>query len=236
MPSKPRSLAGIVRHRAAADAEYNRARRDPAAAAIYRSARWAAVRVQVLRDEPVCRACAAAGRTELATQVDHVVAVRALPDLAYDHANLQPLCTVCHAAKSQVERATPATAGRTSTHLAAKSAQRDSNGGQGRDEGETRRPHPLPINLHPCDLSHDIDQPDGDRRHEGTEDCDPEPFHAGRIAERHSPGEGGTSISHASRPESGTRGTSQFSRVSHFGPHRPPRHGRPASGGCLSER
>jgi 5-methylcytosine-specific restriction protein A len=156
MPSKPRSLAGIVRHRAAADAEYNRSRRDPVAARIYRSPRWVAVRAQVLRDEPVCRVCAAAGRTELATQVDHVVGVAVRPDLAFDRTNLQPLCTVCHAAKSTAER-----------------------------------------------------------RPEGV---------------------GGTSISHASRPESGTRGTSQFSRVSHFGPNRPSRHGRPASGGCLSER
>jgi 5-methylcytosine-specific restriction protein A len=79
MPSKPRSLAGILHRRRAADAEYNRARRDPAVAAVYRSARWTAVRAQVLRDEPICRVCAAAGRTELATQVDHVVGVRARP-------------------------------------------------------------------------------------------------------------------------------------------------------------
>jgi hypothetical protein len=69
MPSKPRSLAGIVRHRATADAEYNSIRRDPVAARIYRSVRWAAVRAQVLRDEPVPRACAAAGCAELATQM-----------------------------------------------------------------------------------------------------------------------------------------------------------------------
>lgn len=104
MPSKPRSLAGILHRRRAADAEYNRARRDPAAAAVYRSARWSAVRAQVLRDEPLCRACAAAGRTELATQVDHIVPVRVRPDLAFDRTNLQPICSVCHAAKSQAER------------------------------------------------------------------------------------------------------------------------------------
>jgi 5-methylcytosine-specific restriction protein A len=134
MPSKPRSLAGILHRRRHADAEYNRARRDDAVAAVHGSARWQAVRAQVLRDEPLCRACAAAGRTELATQVDHIVPVRVRPDLAYERTNLQPLCTVCHAAKSTAER----------------------GGGPG--------------------------------------------------------GVGGPSISHASRPESGARGASVFSR------------------------
>lgn len=104
MPSKPRTLAGILRPRRVADWEYNHYRRDPVAAAVYRSARWSAVRAQVLRDEPVCRPCAAAGRTEIATQVDHVIPVGARPDLAFDRTNLQPICTVCHAAKSQAER------------------------------------------------------------------------------------------------------------------------------------
>ena len=108
MPSKPRSLAGILHRRRAADAEYNRARRDDpdrgVEDAVVSSARWKALRARLLRDEPVCRACAAAGRTELATQVDHVVPVRVRPDLAYDLSNCAPLCTVCHAAKSASER------------------------------------------------------------------------------------------------------------------------------------
>src|ERR1051325_3648501 len=75
MRSKPRTLAGILHGCRAADAAYNRARHDPEAAAVYRPTLWSTVCGQVLRDEPVYCACAAAGRTERATQVDHVVDV-----------------------------------------------------------------------------------------------------------------------------------------------------------------
>lgn len=137
MPSKPRSLAGIINRRRAADAEYNRARRDPATAAVYRSARWSALRARVLRDEPLCRACAVAGRTELATQVDHIVGVRVRPDLAYDRDNTQPLCSVCHAEKSAAERRSGGKGGTSISH-----ASRPESGARGpstfsRDRGET---------------------------------------------------------------------------------------------------
>jgi 5-methylcytosine-specific restriction protein A len=104
MPSKPRSLAGILRSRRHADAEYNRARRDPVVARIHGSARWQAVRAQVLRDEPVCRECARLGLTEPATQVDHVLPLAVAPGLAFDRANLAPTCTPCHSRKSVAER------------------------------------------------------------------------------------------------------------------------------------
>ncbi len=104
MPSKPRTLAGILRGRRHADAEYNRTRRDPVVARIHGSARWQAVRAQVLRDEPLCRECARLGLTEPATQVDHVVPLAVAPELAFVRSNCQPLCTVCHAAKSAAER------------------------------------------------------------------------------------------------------------------------------------
>lgn len=104
MPTKPRTLAGILRSRRHADQEYNRARRDPVVARIHGSARWQAVRAQVLRDEPVCRECARVGLTEPATQVDHVLSLAVAPELAFDRANLQPLCTACHGRKSAAER------------------------------------------------------------------------------------------------------------------------------------
>ncbi len=88
MPSKPRTLAGILRHRRHADREYNRARRDPVIARIHGSARWQAVRAQVLRDEPLCRECARLGLTVLATQVDHVVPLAVAPELAFVLSNL----------------------------------------------------------------------------------------------------------------------------------------------------
>jgi 5-methylcytosine-specific restriction protein A len=59
--------------------------------AVVSSARWKALRAAVLRDQPLCRTCVAAGRTEFATQVDHVVPVRVRPDLAFEGTNLQPL-------------------------------------------------------------------------------------------------------------------------------------------------
>ncbi len=141
MPSKPRSLAGILHRRRTADAEYNRARRgDPDRGvedAVVSSARWKALRAQVLRDEPLCRTCAAAGRTELATQVDHVVPVRARPDLAYDRANCQPLCGPCHAEKSAAERASGGVGGPSTSHASV--AYGGARGASlfSRDRGET---------------------------------------------------------------------------------------------------
>ncbi|MFM8278878.1 MAG: HNH endonuclease [Candidatus Limnocylindrus sp.] len=104
MPSKPRTLAGILRPRCHADRAYNRDQRDPAVARVHGSARWQAVRAQVLRAEPLCRACARAGRTELATQVDHVVPLDVDLERAYDPTNLQPLCSACHGEKCTAER------------------------------------------------------------------------------------------------------------------------------------
>ncbi|MFM8387611.1 MAG: HNH endonuclease [Planctomycetia bacterium] len=104
MPSKPRTLAGILRSRRHAYAEYNRARSDPAVARVHGSGRWQAVRARVLRDEPVCRECARLGLTEPATQVDHLVPVGVAPERAFDRANLAPSCTACHARKSAAAR------------------------------------------------------------------------------------------------------------------------------------
>ncbi|MBL9086785.1 MAG: HNH endonuclease [Planctomycetia bacterium] len=104
MPSKPRTLAGILRIRRHADRTYNLVQRDPATARIHGSARWQDVRAQVLRNEPVCRSCALTGRSEPATTVDHIVGVALAPERAYDPTNLQPLCTSCHAWKSASER------------------------------------------------------------------------------------------------------------------------------------
>lgn len=73
------------------------------------SKRWDEVRAYVLAKEPLCRACAAAGRERVATEVDHieplVVSIRAgRPLMAFTESNLQPLCEPCHDAKSAAER------------------------------------------------------------------------------------------------------------------------------------
>ena len=129
MPSKPRTLAGILHPRRHADAEYNRARRTgpdrSVEDAVVSSARWKVVRALVLRNEPLCRGCVAAGRTELATTVDHILGVTVAPERAYDPTNLQPLCTACHAWKSASERrrtgVDPGVGGTSSSHASAAS-------------------------------------------------------------------------------------------------------------------
>lgn len=69
-------------------------------AAVIRSKRWKAVRLQVKRrDGWRCVQCGARDRLE----VDHIQPVRTHPDLAYELDNLQTLCCRCHAAKTRLE-------------------------------------------------------------------------------------------------------------------------------------
>lgn len=64
-------------------------------------AHWRRLRLIVLAEEPLCRACAADGRVVAATDVDHVVArVRGGSD---DRDNLQALCHACHSRKTVLE-------------------------------------------------------------------------------------------------------------------------------------
>lgn len=64
--------------------------------------RWQALRLSVLEHEPLCRRCAQAGRIRQAREVHHVRPIQAgvtpweRERLAYDPANLMPLCTECH--------------------------------------------------------------------------------------------------------------------------------------------
>lgn len=84
---------------AARAAEHDRWRGGSAARG-YGSA-WQKLRRAVLADEPLCRACAAAGRTVAAADVDHIMArARGGTD---ERANLQPLCHACHSAKTRRE-------------------------------------------------------------------------------------------------------------------------------------
>jgi 5-methylcytosine-specific restriction protein A len=66
--------------------------------AFYDSALWRRVRMEVLRQEPWCRACKAAGRATLADMVDHIVRIQDNGE-RLARANLQALCSVCHNAK-----------------------------------------------------------------------------------------------------------------------------------------
>lgn len=65
--------------------------------------RWRALRAMVLRrDRHVCQLCLAAGRATPATEVDHRVPKS--QGGTDDPANLQAICSECHAAKTEVER------------------------------------------------------------------------------------------------------------------------------------
>ena len=75
-------------------------RYDRTGSAIYRSPRWAAVRLAAKRrDGWKCVSCGARGRLEC----DHILPVRTHPQLAFDLANLQSLCPTCHSRKTRIE-------------------------------------------------------------------------------------------------------------------------------------
>lgn len=112
MPHRPKShtsdvrrIVGAVQSESVEDAARRKA--DPAqvmAEALVHSGRWHRLRAIVLAREPLCRVCFNAGRTTEASSVDHITPRQQRPDLAYVEANLQPLCSACHAIKSQQER------------------------------------------------------------------------------------------------------------------------------------
>jgi 5-methylcytosine-specific restriction endonuclease McrA len=70
---------------------------------LYHTKEWKALRLAVLRDEPLCRECNNAGSVKLANVVDHIQPVR-LGGAMWDQDNLQPLCLSCHQRKSRSER------------------------------------------------------------------------------------------------------------------------------------
>jgi 5-methylcytosine-specific restriction protein A len=112
MPTRPRSHSQRLGRREA-DRAYDQTQRrlDPALAAAKRlrsSLRWRRVRARVLARSPLCAdpegRHAASGRIAAAVEVDHIQGLRQRPDLAFDEANLQPLCHACHARKTAQER------------------------------------------------------------------------------------------------------------------------------------
>lgn len=88
------SLNGKNWQRSAAEERAHRARYG---------ARWQQLRNSLLANEPLCRVCAAAGRTTAATEIDHITPVSAGGS---DHPNnLQPICRNCHQRKTAGEGA-----------------------------------------------------------------------------------------------------------------------------------
>jgi len=61
-------------------------------------------RAAYLRQHPLCAHCAQAGRTTLAVELDHIIALcNGGPDTV---ANLQGLCLMCHALKTARDKGT----------------------------------------------------------------------------------------------------------------------------------
>ncbi|WP_242456866.1 HNH endonuclease [Vibrio coralliilyticus] len=61
------------------------------------------LRQRVLDDEPLCRACLAAGLTTPAEEVDHILPLHLGGTDARD--NFQGLCVPCHGEKTRAENA-----------------------------------------------------------------------------------------------------------------------------------
>lgn len=64
-------------------------------------ATWQRLRAMILAEEPLCRECAKEGRTELATDVDHITPIK--QGGPNTRANLQPLCKMHHSRKTMSE-------------------------------------------------------------------------------------------------------------------------------------
>ena len=70
---------------------------------LYSTKRWHRLRWHQLQAEPLCRYCAAMGRTTSATVVDHITPHKGDESLFHDPANLQSLCKPCHDSAKQAE-------------------------------------------------------------------------------------------------------------------------------------
>ena len=71
--------------------------RNPEVAKVHGSARWQRLRASVIRAGALCVECERMGDVVAATQVHHIQPIRTHPELAYERANLMPLCASCHA-------------------------------------------------------------------------------------------------------------------------------------------
>lgn len=96
MPTKPRTFRPHPAHRPA--------ERRPSAALRGYDRKWQALRLAHLLANPLCVACARAGRTAAAEEVDHVRPFDGPADpLRLEPGNLQSLCKRCHSQKTNRE-------------------------------------------------------------------------------------------------------------------------------------
>ena len=82
-------------HQKQSHKDYKALRTDIEEQKFYTSALWRKVRLQHLKEEPLCRMCKAEGRTTLADMVHHIQEIKQDgAKLAKD--NLMSLCQSCH--------------------------------------------------------------------------------------------------------------------------------------------
>jgi 5-methylcytosine-specific restriction protein A len=84
-------------------AHHDRARADQPWRRLYTS-RWDRYAKAFKRRNPLCRACAAAGRVTATSVVNHIKPARWFPELFWDPNNHEPLCTDCHAIATTEEQ------------------------------------------------------------------------------------------------------------------------------------
>lgn len=78
-------------------------RLEPTGGRMYGKRRWLMLRRRRLAIEPMCRACAAQGIDELASEVDHLTPVEQGGD-PWALEGTQSLCASCHARKTRREQ------------------------------------------------------------------------------------------------------------------------------------
>src|SRR5512139_1179239 len=70
----------------------------------YTTRRWQRLRRMKLRQNPLCELCLKVGEFEVATAVDHVVAIKAGGEVYPSLEGLASLCDSCHNRKTRAEQ------------------------------------------------------------------------------------------------------------------------------------
>ena len=70
---------------------------------LYNTSWWKKARVKVLARTPLCANCYKYGYVKAAVDVDHIIDHKGDKALFFDYNNLQGLCKVCHARKTNEE-------------------------------------------------------------------------------------------------------------------------------------
>jgi len=81
--------------------EYNRNNRTYKY--LYNTARWKRLRIQFLKEHPLCEECKRNGVVTAAEVVDHIIPHKGDKKLFWDEGNLQSLCKECHDRKTAKE-------------------------------------------------------------------------------------------------------------------------------------